>query len=120
MSIKLVASIIAATLVLAGCRVQSVQGTIVQTQPVAVAKPKRVQIEGAWEILDRGRVFRRIEIRRVRGGIRITGLRRDYIAERVAPRVFQDNLGRTYQFFSDVEGRFDAPDDGQRFRLRRS
>ena len=109
-----------AVLALSGCGVQSVLGTVVQTQAVQpVAAPQRVQIEGSWQLLTRGQFVRRIDVRRVRGGIQINTPRGVFLAQRVAPRVFQDENGRIYEFFSDVDGRFENPNNGRRLRLRR-
>lgn len=121
MSAKRTAVIVAMTLLaLSGCRVQSVQGTVVQTQAVQpVAVPQGIQIEGAWQLRERGQFVRRIDVRRIRGGLQIIGPRRTILAQRVAPRVFQDENGRIYEFFSEVEGRFENPNNGRRLRLRR-
>lgn len=117
---RTIVTVAIALLVLSGCRVQSVQGTVIQTQAVQpVAAPQRVQIEGSWQLRERGQFIRRIDIRRIRGGLQITGPRRTFLAQRVAPRVFQDENGRIYEFFSDIEGRFENPNNGRRFRLRR-
>ena len=110
-----------AVLALSGCGVQSVQGTVVQTQavqPVAVA-PQGLRIAGPWQLLERGRFVRRIDVSRVRGGIQINGPRRSFLAQRVERGVFQDENGRIYQFFSDVDGQFENPNNGRRLRLRR-
>jgi len=117
---RIVLALALTTLALTGCRVQSVQGTVVQTQPTyQAARPGPVQIEGSGQLRERGQFVRRIDIRRVRGGIEITGPQRTFLAQRVAPRVFQDERGRTYQFGSDVDGQFDNPNNGRRMRLRR-
>lgn len=106
---------------LSGCRVETVQGTIVQTQqPVYQAAPVPLrQIEGPWQMRERGRFVRNIDVRRVRGGVEITTQRNRFFAQRVAPGVFQDDRGRLYEFASNFEGRFENPNNGRRMRIVR-
>lgn len=117
-------SIAVVALALTGCVVQPIDGQHSQQQPQQPAyQPapqfQRLQVEGPWQLRERGRFVRAIDVRRVRGGVEISGARRTFFAQRVGPGVFQDERGRTYQFISDFEGRFDNPNNGRSLRLRR-
>lgn len=118
----------ASALALTGCVVQPSNGGYVAPQsqqqqtfrPAPVQQPlKRLIVEGPWVMFERGEFIRRIDIRLVRGGIEVTAPRRTIFAPRVAAGVFQDDQGRTYQFISDTEARFENPNNGRRLRMRR-
>ena len=112
----------ASALAVSGCVVQPSNGGYVQQQPTYQPAPqpvRRLQVEGPWVLRERGERIRRIDVRLVRGGIQIAAPQRTFFAQRVAPGVFQDDRGRTYQFLSDVEGRFENPNNGRTMRLRR-
>lgn len=116
-----------ASLILAGCVVQPIDdGSFDRTPqqpPIYNSAPpsqaQRVKIGGSWQLRARGQFFRRIDVRRVRGGIIIeTPLGSDF-AQRIERRVFRDSRGRIYQFFSSTEGRFENPNNGRRLRMVR-
>lgn len=121
------AALAVASLTLAGCVVQPIDdGSFDRPQrqpPVFNSAPppqaQRVQIEGPWQLRAGGQFFRRIDVRRVRGGIVVETPRGRDFAQRIDRGVYRDAQGRIYQFFSSTEGRFENPNNGRRFRIVR-
>ena len=113
-------------LALSGCVVQPTDGSYVGPQvqqqtyrPAPVQPLRRLVVEGPWLLFERGAFVRRIDVRLVRGGIEIAGPGRTFFARRLEPAVLQDDRGRIYQFRSDIEARFENPNNGRRMRMRR-
>jgi len=121
----------AASLALAGCVVQPAQQGVyqepyvapqVQTpiyQPVQPQRGVFLQLEGPWQMRERRRVVRNINIQRTRGGLLIDTPRGRDFARRIDPGVFQDERGRVYQFTTNTDGIFENPNNGRRLRLIR-
>ena len=121
----------AASLALAGCVVQPAQQGVyqepyvapqVQTQVYQPIQPRRgvfLQLEGPWQMRERGRAVRTINIQRTRGGLLIDTPRGRDFARRIDPGVFQDERGRVYQFTTNTDGIFENPNNGRRLRLIR-
>lgn len=111
-------AMIAMLFTLTGCVVQPVtDASYVQPNPTVKTVP--TPIEGVWQLRERGRFIRSIDVHRVQGGIEIGSGNGRSFAQRIDRRVFQDNQGRIYAFFSGSAGRFENVRNGRRMRLVR-
>lgn len=111
------AALILVTLALTGCRVQTVNGGYVG--PSQPALQRGLNVEGPWLLVKGGQAGLTIDVRRTRGGVLVVTGKAEDFARRVRPGVFETADQKVYQFFSDIEGRYDNLKNGAFRRLVR-